>query len=210
MREITDKILIDKLIKSHSITTHLQSLGLVFKLYEYDVGEILYQTIEEKVLIKFLVAGSISIYSIRYDGSRYPIRYIDEFTMLGDIELSNTGKSHLLTEAKSSVLCLTLQLDENKELLMNDNTFLTFVINSLSQKLVRFSEYESKFNTFEERFLDYIQNECEDNKITSVENTLFQLRCSRRQLQRVLKKLVETNVIQKTGKGCYRLIKCIT
>ena len=41
-------------------------------------------------------------------------------------------------------------------------------------------------------------------ELNGIEAAVLQLRCSRRQLQRVLKKLCETGQVEKTGKGRYR------
>lgn len=207
MREITDGQLLDKYIEKNHITQHLKDQGLIFRLFQYEDGEMLSNMTDKIKYVQFVVKGAIEIYSIRNDGTSYTVRHVNEFTILGDVELCENRPSSLFVEAKSRVFCLALSFNEYSEMLLDDNEFLRFVIRSLSQKLVLFSESESRFKTFEERFIHYITEECEDNMITSVEKTTFQMRCSRRQLQRVLKKLVEDKVIIKLGRGIYKLNK---
>lgn len=88
---------------------------------------------------------------------------------------------------------------------MDDNYFLRFLLKSISEKITAISTINSKYNTLEEKLIYYMKEECKDNMITSVENTRFQLSCSRRQIQRVLKKLVDEEKIIRVNKGCYKL-----
>lgn len=59
--------------------------------------------------------------------------------------------------------------------------------------------------TIEERVVLYMQA-TPGQELWGIENAVLQLRCSRRQLQRVLKKLCASGRAEKTGKGCYRLL----
>ena len=65
---------------------------------------------------------------------------------------------------------------------------------------------DSVVATIEERLLLYMRNECPFYELKGIEAATMQLRCSRRQLQRILKKLCMEKKIEKTGKGRYRLI----
>lgn len=116
------------------------------------------------------------------------------------------NESPLLVEAKSTVLCLTIPIENYKERLLEDNEFLRFIVKELSQKLALCTKSEALFSSLEEKFLAYITEECEDDMITNVEETVFHMKCSRRQLQRILKKLVDEKVICKVKRGCYRLL----
>ena len=54
-----------------------------------------------------------------------------------------------------------------------------------------YSSSQSNFSTLEEAFLSYLSKRCPDQTFSGVEKMAMQLHCSRRQLQRVLKKLLE-------------------
>ena len=104
--------------------------------------------------------GSIEISANRADGTSYPIGYLDGFTCIGDMEFCGKRDDTHQIEARTTALCIVLPLASTKELLLNDNRFLRY---------------------------------------------LLQLHCSRRQLQRVLKKLLEEGQLVKLSKGSYRL-----
>ena len=57
--------------------------------------------------------------------------------------------------------------------------------------------------TIEERVVLYMQA-TPGRELWGIENAVLQLRCSRRQLQRVLKKLCASGRAEKTAKGCFR------
>ena len=205
MREIKDQKDIDKLILKNDITKYLKDKGIIFRMVQYENGEIIINMKEETEFMKFVMEGFIQIYGLRYDGSIYPVRYIDDFTVLGDVELIQETSAEFFVEAKSKVLCLLISISDNKDILLNDNYFLRFLIKHITRKLTLFSESQSVFTSLEEKLLNYMENECENKMITSVEKTSFQLRCSRRQLHRVLKKLLEEGRVKRISKGCYRV-----
>ena len=111
--------------------------------------------------------------------------------MLGDIEFSGADKQPFFTEAAESVICLAMPFRENQSALENDPVFLRFVLGQLAQKLSLSAVMDAAAQTLD--------------AITSVNHALQPLHCSRRQLQRVLKKLCKEGLLQKTGRGCYRL-----
>ena len=89
--------------------------------------------------------------------------------------------------------------------LLNDNRFLRYLLNSVTEKLMLYSSSQSNFSTLEESFLSYLSERCPDQTFSGVEKMAMQLHCSRRQLQRVLKKLLEEGRLVKLSKGSYRL-----
>ena len=64
---------------------------------------------------------------------------------------------------------------------------------------------EAVFSSLEEKLLYYLQYTCPHNTLTNVEQTAAHIHCSRRQLQRLLKKLTDGGTLIKIKKGCYRL-----
>ena len=59
--------------------------------------------------------------------------------------------------------------------------------------------------TLEEKVLLYLRKIQLNHEISSVTQALQPLHCSRRHLQRVLKKLCDEGLIIKTGRGTYKL-----
>ena len=108
-------------------------------------------------------------------------------------------------EARTTALCIVLPLGTAKEFLLDDNRFLRYLLTSVTEKLMLYSSSQSNFFTLEEAFLSYLSKRCPDQTFSGVKKMAMQLHCSRRQLQRVLKKLLEEERLTKLSKGSYRL-----
>lgn len=85
--------------------------------------------------------------------------------------------------------------------------FLRFVLGQLAGKLSLSAAMTASTQNLEEKLLFFLEKVQADHTISSVNQTLQALHCSRRQLQRVLKKLCEDGLVIKTGRGCYRLME---
>lgn len=203
MREIVDKNRLDHFFGEQQI--HFRQRPPVLKLVEFEKGEILNDPLQPLNRFYIIVRGSVSIYSLTEDGS---IRYISKAasgTLLGDMEFSGAGNQSFYIEAAEPVLCLDLPFRENLEVLENDPVFLRFVLGQLAGKLSLSAMMTASAQTLEEKVLFFLGKVQADHTIFSVNHALQALHCSRRQLQRVLKKLCNEGLIIKIGRGCYRL-----
>ena len=177
----------------------------MLKMVEFEKGEILNDPLQPLNRFYIIVRGSVSIYSLTEDGS---IRYISKAasgTLLGDMEFSGAGNQSFYIEAAETVLCLDFPFRENLDILENDPVFLRFVLNQLAGKLSLSAVMTASAQTLEEKVLVFLRKVQPDHTISSVNHALQPLHCSRRQLQRVLKKLCDEGLIIKIGRGCYRL-----
>ena len=86
-----------------------------------------------------------------------------------------------------------------------DLRFLHLLLKSYGDKLALFTSIDVPASTTEERVLLYMKNISPAHELNGLEAAIHQIHCSRRQLQRVLKKLCSTGQIEKTGRGRYRL-----
>lgn len=203
MKEIVDKKRLEHFFEEQH--AHFRQRPPMLKLVEFEKGEILNDPLQSLRRFYIIVRGSVSIYHLTEDGS---IRYISKAasgTLLGDMEFSSAGNQSLYIEAAETVLCLDLPFLENLEVLENDPVFLRFVLGQLAGKLSLSSVMTASAQTLEERVLFYLRKIQADHEISSVNEALQPLHCSRRQLQRVLKKLCDEGLIIKIGRGCYRL-----
>lgn len=203
MREIVDKNRLDHFFGEQQV--HFRQRPPVLKLVEFEKGEILNDPLQLLSRFYIIVKGSVSIYSLTEDGS---IRYISKAasgTLLGDMEFSGAGNQSLYIEAAETVLCLDLPFRENLDILENDPVFLRFVLGQLAGKLSLSSVMTASAQTLEEKVLFFLRKVQADHAISSVNHALQPLHCSRRQLQRVLKKLCDEGLVVKTGRGNYRL-----
>lgn len=133
--------------------------------------------------------------------------------MLGDVEFCKDEFSPFFTEATESVLCLAIPFDSNRTMLERDHVFLKFVMAQMADKLSMMAKIELAVQTLEEKVLLYLNEIWPSHQITSVNAAMVSLHCSRRQLQRVLKKLCDEGVLEKNGRGSYQLNqggKCLT
>ena len=177
----------------------------MMKLVEFEKGELLNDPLQPLSQFYILVEGSVSIYDLTEDGL---IRYISQAgrgTLLGDMEFSGMDKLPFHTEAVEHVLCLSLPFRENQSVLENDPVILRFVLRQLAQKLSFSTVMTVSAQTLEDKVLFYLRNVQVDHEISSVNRALQALHCSRRQLQRVLKKLCVEGVLYRAGRGHYRL-----
>ena len=152
-----------------------------------------------------LIAGQGQIYGIREDGSVTPVNRHEAPVLLGDAEFVMGGASSLFTEARTTVICAALPMEPYREQLDRDVKFLHLLLRSYAGKFHTMATLEASAKTIEERVLLYMRHVCANGEISGIETALLQLRCSRSQLQRVLKKLCEENTVEKVGKGKYRL-----
>lgn len=184
---------------------HFRQRPPVIKLVEFEKGEILNDPLKPLDRFYILVRGSVSIYHLTEDGT---IRYISkasEGTLLGDMEFSGAGNQSFYIEAAETVLCLAMPFRENQSVLENDPVFLRFVLGQLAGKLSLSAVMTVSAQTLEEKVLFFLGKVQADHTISSVNQALQALHCSRRQLQRVLKKLCDESLIVKMGRGRYRL-----
>ena len=203
MREIVDKNRLEHFFGEQQ--AHFRQRPPVLKLVEFEKGEILNDPLQSLSCFYIIVRGSVSIYSLTEDGS---IRYISKAangTLLGDMEFSGAGNQSFYIEAAETVVCLAMPFRENQSILENDPVFLRFVLRQLAGKLSLSSVMTASAHTLEEKVLFFLRKIQAEHTIASVNEALQALHCSRRQLQRVLKKLCDEGLVIKTGRGRYQL-----
>lgn len=188
------------------IAEYFDTEELNFSLCRYEKGELLTTPLERTEELMFVIEGSVKIYGLRSDGVMTPVNQMSAPVLLGDIEFTRGDKPLFFSEAVTEVTCLTLSLDEYRERLSADVRFLHTLLDSYAEKLQLFSFLDAQTVTIEERVLVYLENYCPGGELVGIEEAVLRLRCSRRQLQRVLKSLCEEGKVMKTGKGRYKLL----
>lgn len=205
MKQIYNDKLLNLYLERHKIKSLFDTKGLSFRLCQYDRGEIMNNIHDPSLFLQFVVEGAVYIYFIRDDGIRSPVCLTNEFTLLGDMEFCGETSLPFLVEAHRKVTCVELPLYEYRNALLNDNTFLRFLLHSISHKMALVSRAEVSFINLEEKLLHHLRYDCPDHQLQGVETTAIHLHCSRRQLQRILRSLTEQKILEKQGKGIYRL-----
>lgn len=205
MRELRDDALMSRWIEGSGIRGYFDTEGLAFRVYTYENGEMIISPFQSFSELLFIADGKAWIYAVKGDGNITPVNVISKGTVLGDLEYCRKGDFPYYVEAQDTVVCLALEVEPYRQKLDQDVRFLHVLLDSVSDKLLLFTTLETTAENLEGRVILYMQNMCREGVLQGVGDAAMKLRCSRRQLQRVLKKLCDDGKIQKTGKGCYRI-----
>ena len=206
MKTIRDKKLLAYWLEKSGTADCFSTPGLSFSLRRYEKGEPV--TVPGKRLeeLLFVVEGTVRIYGIRSNGSISPVNQQSAPLLLGDLEFSQGGEPPFFTDAVTPLTCLALPVRQYEKQLRQDVPFLQMLLRSYGEKLRLFAFVDVPAETIEERVLLYLRHVCPSHELRGIEAAVLQLRCSRRQLQRVLAKLCASGEVEKLGKGRYRLV----
>lgn len=160
--------------------------------------------LEKTQYIQFVLEGTLLISFIDQEGRQTVVSQSEELCILGDMEFVDDLNPMFFAEAKTKVKTLALSLKDNKEKLNQDIKFLHTLLNSIASKLKQSSTNQFVYQSIEERFLYYLKYYCYGS-LKSIEEATNYLHCSRRQLQRILKKLCDEGKMIKEGKGKYKI-----
>lgn len=203
VREIRDEALIQRWLTRERIAQQMDVTRLAFWAVRYDAGEMISTPDRPLDKLLFLTEGSVRIYGIRANGGLAPVNLVTKPAILGDVEFCRSGAPHFFAQAQTPVGCLALPLEPSRAVLEQDTRFLHLLLRSLADKLELFSTMDNVAGTLEERVLAYLA--APGAQIRGMDAATMRLRCSRRQLQRVLQKLCAEGRLQKVGRGQYRL-----
>ena len=205
MQEIHDREKLEHCLEKHHIRELFDTQNLPFRLYRYEIGEMMNILRPTGDYLKFVVEGSFDLYAIRADGARHLVRRCEGFTFLGDLEFCGKNAGMRYQEVTRTVYTIELPLEALRPTLQRDVRFLNFLLDTMSSKFAGTSMDLVGFSDLRERILYHIRYECPDQTITSVSQTAFRLNYSLRQTQRVLKELTRDGLLKRMGKGHYGL-----
>lgn len=206
MKIVNDKERLYYFMKKYQIDEMFDSENLDFRLHCYQKGEQVCSPLNSMDNLLFLVEGSTYLYGLRSDGGYLPVTVHVPFAVYGDMELATGLPSPFFVEAKTDVFCIAISLKDYEQVLRKDISFLNYMLRTLGDKLAYAGTMDITNRSLEERVLFLMETFCEDGCIHSVNDTMMQLRCSRRQLQRVLGRLCEAGRVRKVKKGMYKLL----
>ncbi len=206
MKEIRDKNLLSYYLNKFKVYDYFDTPNLDFRLYEYETGEIISFLHSSKNYLKFMVKGSIRVYYLREDGNMFVIYQGNDQGLIGDFEFLINNDNKQYHEALTTLHSIELFLPPIKETLLDDKKFLRYLLNQISQ---RYSDFQNisiyHHTTVETQILHYLE-QSPNHSLNGIEAMAFYLKCSRSQIQRALKSLIQKDKIKKIGKGQYKLI----
>lgn len=138
MRQIFDSVLLQHYLDQYHIPSFFDTPELPFQLWEYAPGEMMNLLHRPEEYLKFVVAGSFQICEVRADGSWYPLgRADDRFTLLGDMEFCGYREESHYQQVIQRVLTVELPLHRLRTVLMNDKSFLRYLLRVFCDKLAK-------------------------------------------------------------------------
>lgn len=176
-----------------------------FFVVEYEKDEMMVHPLEETLILQFVIQGEVSIYSIDSQGKQVFVSQTNHLIVLGDVEYIRKEKPIYFAQTHTKVVTLALSIMENQNCLDRDIKFLHFLMNSIVDKLHQSSSMDIVNQTVEDKVINYMKYSCQDHVLTNISMVCKNIHCSRRQLQRVLKRLCDEKKIEKRNKGEYVL-----
>ena len=206
MKRIEDETECERIIKKLESEKYFATKNLEFQIYRYGKGEFLCQPCSSDERLQVVVEGTVNIYHIRDDGSKYFIAMNEGIYLLGDMEFMNPAPCIYFAEAVTPVTAAVLSLKKYRSVLKQDIKFMNLIASALAAKLGIVANGESVSASLEERILNHMKYHCENGILKGLGKTAFRLHCSERQLQRILNHLEDKKIVGKYGKGTYRLL----
>ena len=205
MERIYDKKNVDACIAKSKYHAVLDSLDIDFHLIKYEKGELVSSPFQNEALFQIVEQGSLNIYFVRDDGTRYSLSNGASDYFLGDMDIFYPKSNNIYAEAAESLTCISFSIEQNKEILLSNAKFLELICVSLASKIGTMTTMDAAPASLTEQVLSYMKYKCSSETLTGVEQAAFHLHCSARQLQRILNQCETAGLVEKLGKGTYRL-----
>jgi CRP-like cAMP-binding protein len=210
MRIVSEQNRIAQAIRQLNLSTEFDTDSLRFEIRIYEKGEQIVSPLNPLDHFVFVISGSIRVYQLDEDGIIHSLINIRRRDCLGYNEFCfNNNKYTLYAEAFMQTVCLVLPFHQPAGNLKSDCDFLLFLLRNSLLSQIQNSEITHFCSDLEDKLLFYMENICTDCTLTSVNEAVDALHCSRRQLQRTLKKLCDDQKLVHIKRGCYQIKFCI-
>ena len=206
MKKIYEKAVVEETLRKSGLSEQFNTEKFNFFVIRYQAGELLAIPEKQETYFQFLVRGSVALYYLDENGSRRNLIVAEGEGLLGDMEFIMGDMPVFYAEAVTMVTVLALPIEENRARLEKDCAFLMYLLRHVCQIKTVAARNRAVLPRLEERLLYHMKEECAHQTITGMDSTAAKLQCSRRQLQRVVKKLEEQGMLVKRGKGRYQYL----
>lgn len=206
MEKIYDKNILASCIAKSKYHAVLDSLDIDFYLIIYEKGELVSAPFQDESLFQIVNQGSINIYFIRDDGTRYSLSNGTSDYFLGDMDIFYSKSGNIYAQAAERVSCISFSIEKNRQSLLSNNKFLRLICESLAAKIGAMTTIDAAPASLTERVMSYMKYKCSNETLKGIEQSAFHLHCSARQLQRILNQCETMGFVKKLGKGTYKLL----
>lgn len=209
MHKIADAREVQRLVEANGLTGILQAATVeAMELRAYSDGETVCSMGEFLEGLFVLAAGKLKVYSLLPNGKTMLVRFARPPSLIGDVEwmarypvknnVEAVGECRLLVISREHIL--------NEE--CGNPAFLRFMVKNLSHKLYTFSNASAMNLLYpvENRFASYLLSllpkeggfgQVEEIRTSSLTETAEMLGTSYRHLNRVIKGLIESGVLER-------------
>ncbi len=205
MERIFDKKKVAACIAKSKYHSILSTMDIDFYLINYEKGEFVSSPFQNELLFQIVEQGSINIYIIRDDGTRYALSNGTTDYFLGDMDIFYPRSGDVYAEAAERLTCIAFSIEKHRETLLSNSGFLELICNSLSAKIGTITTIDAAPSSLSERVMSYMKYKCDHGTLKGIEQAAFHLHCSARQLQRILNQREADGSVKKIGKGTYKL-----
>ena len=133
-------------------------MDIDFYLIKYEKGELVSSPFQNELLFQIAEQGSINIYLIRDDGTRYSLSTGTADHFLGDMDIFYQKNSNIYAEAAERLVCIAFSIEKYKEILFSNNQFLILICNSLSAKIGAIAAMDAIPASLTERVISYMRS----------------------------------------------------
>lgn len=192
----------------------LEAYQNYFSIFQAGKREQVFGSAVRRQEICILLKGKVKVYTILSNGRQLLLDYYDNRELFGEYILSNMPEdegNHFYTETLTNVMGLALHVTPVKGILMEDVKFLHFYIRCLQQRFLQLGNCQpmNVLNSSRRNVAGYIWSKfCrkeEPGKPFYFRENLREVSelmgISYRHLHRVLHRLVEQGILERTSKG---------
>ena len=210
MEVISDKELLEYYCEQRDIAYHFTNWdGLVKKLVRYKKGEIIALYGDKADKLFFLVKGTIKFSCIADNYEEFFFFNARNEGLFGEVEYVMDIPLITQSEVMEECDCIVIPVEENRNLLDHDLKFQVFLTHILAKKYddIRRHYMDIESYPLEVRFARYLFADRRSDTIEDLQQISRAIKCSYRQLLRIVKKFCENGWIRHMEqKGKYKIV----
>ena len=206
---IHDRARLEQYCQQFNIDSHFSHWEKMDKkLVHYSKGELIVMYGECSDKLFFLVSGKIKFYCIADNYEEYFFFNAQNDGLFGEVEYVMGIPSITQSEVLEDCECIIIPIEKNRLYLDNDLKFQTFITHVLAQKYnnMRLNYVDVETFSLEERLARYLDFQLECETINNLKQISKTIRCSYRQLLRIIQKFCQKGYLERMStKGKYRI-----